>query len=45
MFDAYRKWLGIPKHQRPPTLYQLLAVSPEEDDPEVIEEAVIRQTT
>src|SRR6266700_1223232 len=45
MFDAYHKWLGIPKDQRPPTHYQLLGVSPAEQDPEVIEEAAIRQTT
>jgi WD40 repeat protein len=45
MFDPYHKWLGIPKDQRPPTHYQLLGVSPQERDPEVIEEAAIRQTT
>jgi hypothetical protein len=45
MFDPYHKWLGIPKDQRPPTLYQLLSVSPHEQDLEVIEEAVVRQTT
>src|SRR6266516_35989 len=45
MFDPYHKWLGIPKDQRPPTHYQLLGVSPTEQDPEVIEEAAIRQTT
>jgi hypothetical protein len=43
MFDSYHKWLGIPRGQRPPTHYQLLGVSPDEDDPEVIEEAAIRQ--
>jgi hypothetical protein len=45
MFDPYHKWLGIPKSQRPPTHYQLLGLSPDEEDPEVIEEAAIRQTT
>src|SRR5262249_29160837 len=45
MFDPYHKWLGIPKDQRPPTHYQLLGVSPDEQDAEVIEEAAIRQTT
>src|SRR4051794_16705901 len=45
MFDPYHKWLGIPKDQRPPTHYQLLGVSPGEEDLEVIEEAAIRQTT
>lgn len=44
MFDPYHKWLGIPKDQRPPTLYQLLGVAPAEDDADVIEEAAIRQT-
>src|SRR3954463_4026214 len=45
MFDPYHKWLGIPKKHRPPTLYQLLGISAEETDPEVIDEAAIRQTT
>jgi hypothetical protein len=44
MFDPYHKWLGIPKNQRPPTLYQLLGIAPGEADPEVIDEAAIRQT-
>lgn len=44
MFDPYHKWLGIPPEQQPPTLYQLLGISPREQDPEVIEEAAIRQT-
>src|SRR6267142_1292889 len=44
MFDAYHKWLGIPPDQRPPGYYQLLAISPRETDPDVIEEAAIRQT-
>ncbi len=33
MFDAYHRWLGIPKDQRPPTHYQLLAIPPDEKDP------------
>jgi WD40 repeat protein len=45
MFDPYHKWLGIPRGQRPPTHYQLLGLAAGEDDPEVIEEAAIRQTT
>jgi WD40 repeat protein len=45
MFDAYHKWLGIPKDQRPPTHYQLLGVAFDEQDAEVIEEAAVRQTT
>ena len=44
MFDPYHKWLGIPPGRRPPTHYQLLGIAPEEQDPEVIEEAAIRQT-
>jgi WD40 repeat protein len=44
-FDPYHKWLGIPKAQRPPTLYQLLGLAQGEADAEVIEEAAIRQTT
>ncbi len=43
MFDPYHKWLGIPKNQRPPTYYQLLGISPEETDAEVITEAALRQ--
>jgi hypothetical protein len=44
MFDPYHKWLSIPRDQRPPTHYQLLGIAPDEDDPEVIDEAAIRQT-
>src|SRR3954468_23151085 len=44
-FDPYHKWLGIPKHQRPPTHYQLLGLAAGESDTEVVEEAAIRQTT
>ncbi len=44
MFDPYHKWLGIRKDQRPPTFYQLLGISSDETDLEVIEEAAIRQT-
>lgn len=44
MFDPYHKWLGIPKDQRPPTHYQLLGIAPGESDPEVIDEAAVRQT-
>src|SRR5436190_6764742 len=44
-FDPYHKWLGIPKHQRPPTYYQLLGLSQGESDREVIEEAAVRQST
>ena len=42
-FDPYHKWLGIPKDQRPPTLYQILGISPNEEDNEAIEAAAARQ--
>lgn len=45
MFDPYHKWLGIPPHKQPATFYQILAISPDEQDPDVIEEAAIRQTS
>lgn len=38
-FDGYRKWLGIAGKNRPPTHYELLAVSLDEDDPDVIRAA------
>lgn len=41
MFDPYHKWLGIPKEQQPPTHYQILGISPDEQDPEVIEHAAL----
>lgn len=44
MFDPYRKWLGIPEDSRPPTHYQLLGLAPTEQDPEVINAAVVRQS-
>ncbi|HVA50402.1 MAG TPA: hypothetical protein VNH11_28880 [Pirellulales bacterium] len=44
MFDPYRKWLGIPEGRRPPTHYQLLGISPDERDTEVINAAVVRQS-
>ncbi|MEX2558897.1 MAG: hypothetical protein WD403_03235 [Pirellulales bacterium] len=44
MFDPYRKWLGIPQDSRPPTHYQLLGISPDENDREVIHAAVVRQS-
>ncbi|HJT35343.1 MAG TPA: hypothetical protein VJ783_25175, partial [Pirellulales bacterium] len=44
MFDPYRKWLGIPEDQRPPNHYQLLGIAPDEQDPEVIEAAAVRQS-
>ena len=44
MFDPYRKWLGIPESQRPPTHYQLLGISADEQDRDVINAAVMRQS-
>ncbi|OAI50963.1 hypothetical protein AYO44_05225 [Planctomycetaceae bacterium SCGC AG-212-F19] len=44
MFDPYHLWLSIPPGQRPPTHYQLLGVSPEEQNATVIREAALRQT-
>jgi WD40 repeat protein len=44
MFDPYRKWLGIPEGQRPPTHYQLLGIAPDERDRDVINAAVVRQS-
>jgi hypothetical protein len=44
MFDPYHKWLGIPPGKRPPTLYQLLAISESETDRDVIEAAAVRQS-
>lgn len=38
-FDAYRKWLGISNQKRLPTHYELLAISLDEDDPDVIQAA------
>ncbi|HWL08587.1 MAG TPA: DUF1080 domain-containing protein [Planctomicrobium sp.] len=35
-FDPYHKWLGIPKTRRPPTHYDLLGLSLDEEDREVI---------
>src|SRR6516225_2180634 len=43
-FDPYRKWLGIPADQCPPTYYQILGIAPDEQDAEIIEEAALRQT-
>ncbi|MFN0196099.1 MAG: LamG-like jellyroll fold domain-containing protein [Planctomycetaceae bacterium] len=38
-FDGYRKWLGISEKKRPPTHYELLGVTLDEDDHEVIQGA------
>ena len=41
--DPYHRWLGIPPHEQPPTLYRLLGVSDFESDRKVITEASYRQ--
>ncbi len=43
-FDPYHRWLAIPPGQRPPTHYQLLGISPDETDVEVIHAAALRQS-
>lgn len=35
-FNPYRKWLGIPKNRTPANHYDILGVSLDEEDPEVI---------
>ncbi|MEZ6089419.1 MAG: hypothetical protein R3C05_15590 [Pirellulaceae bacterium] len=42
--DPYHKWLGIPKHQQPPTFYRLLGIELFESNAEVIDAAATRQT-
>ena len=42
-FDPYHRWLGIPPHEQPPTLYRLLGISDFESDQDVIKEATYRQ--
>ena len=42
-FDPYHRWLGVPPHEQPPTLYRLLGISDFESDREVITEACYRQ--
>jgi hypothetical protein len=36
VFDPYRKWLGIPESELPPSLYRLLGLVDFESDPDVI---------
>lgn len=43
-FDPYRVWLGIPPESRPPTHYELLGISPKEQERAVIDAAVLRQS-
>ena len=43
-FDPYHKWLGIPPDQQPAGPRRLLGISADEDDPQVVREAALRQT-
>jgi len=43
-FNPYRKWLGIPKEQTPPSHYQILGIPPDETDRDVINAAAVRQS-
>lgn len=44
-FNPYHKWLGVSRTETTPKPYQLLGVESNEDDPEVIRAAAIRQST
>jgi hypothetical protein len=39
IFDAYHKWLGVPREEQPPNHYRLLGLSLFEHDADVIESA------
>ena len=43
-FDPYHKWLGIPADQQPAGPRRLRGISEDENDPEVVREAALRQT-
>jgi hypothetical protein len=43
MLDPYRDWLDITEPRRPPTLYALLGLAADVNDPKVIEAAAARQ--
>jgi hypothetical protein len=43
-FDPYHKWLGIPPKEQPAGPRGLLGISADEDDPQVVREAALRQT-
>ena len=42
-FDPYHRWLSIPSSEQPPTHYRILGLPPFESDPQVIENAALRQ--
>ena len=43
-FDPYHKWLGIPPDEQPAGPHRLLGISEDENDPQVVREAALRQT-
>ena len=43
-FDPYHKWLGIPPKEQPAGPRRLLGISEDENDPQVVREAALRQT-
>ena len=43
-FDPYHKWLGIPPKEQPAGPRRLLGISDDENDPQVVREAALRQT-
>jgi hypothetical protein len=43
-FDPYHKWLGIPPDQQPAGPRRLLGISEDENDPQVVRDAALRQT-
>ena len=43
-FDPYHKWLGVPADQQPAGPHRLLGISEDENDPQVVREAALRQT-
>jgi hypothetical protein len=43
MFDPYHTWLGLPRHKRPQTYYDLLGIAANETDRRRIQEAAIRR--
>ncbi len=42
-FDPYEKWLGIPRHRRPASYYDLLGIDFEETDPKVVQRNAARR--
>ena len=44
-FNPYHQWLGIPEKKCPPTFYELLGISLDEEEPAVIKSAAERQKT